>query len=185
MDRRQRKTREAIFRAFTGLLSQNHYSRITVEQIITAADVGRATFYAHFETKDYLLRELSRELFAHVFAARTGEGAREGLFACDASGSAFVHLFAHLANNDNHILDLLCGSNNELFVGYFKTGLTELVKKELPRFAGGKPPALPEDFWVAHIVASFIQTLRWWVEQGMTLSARTITEYFMLAVHAG
>ncbi|MBQ5801490.1 MAG: TetR/AcrR family transcriptional regulator, partial [Clostridia bacterium] len=52
MDRRQRKTRDAIFKAFIQLLSQKNCNDITVGEIIDLADVGRATFYAHFETKD-------------------------------------------------------------------------------------------------------------------------------------
>jgi AcrR family transcriptional regulator len=58
MDRRQRKSRESIFSAFTDLLSEKDFTQITVGEIIERADVGRATFYAHFETKDYLLIEL-------------------------------------------------------------------------------------------------------------------------------
>ena len=67
MDRRQRKTREAIFKAFISLLSKKHYSKITVGEIIEIADIGRATFYSHFETKDFLLKELCVELFNHIF----------------------------------------------------------------------------------------------------------------------
>ena len=67
MDRRQRKTREAIFNAFIELLSNQHYNQITVGDIIDKADIGRATFYAHFETKDYLLKEMCEELFCHLF----------------------------------------------------------------------------------------------------------------------
>ena len=52
MDRRQKKTREAIINAFCDILSKKHYNQITVGEIIQRADVGRATFYAHFETKD-------------------------------------------------------------------------------------------------------------------------------------
>ena len=74
MDRRQRKTREAIFSAFTELLSKKDFNQITVGEIIERADIGRATFYSHFETKDFLLKEFCEELFCHIFDAENDEG---------------------------------------------------------------------------------------------------------------
>ena len=59
MDRRQQKTRESIFNAFISLLSKKNYNNITVGEIIEVANVGRATFYLHFETKDFLLKDLA------------------------------------------------------------------------------------------------------------------------------
>ena len=75
MDRRQKKTREAIFEAFSGLLSEKNLNKITVGEIIERADVGRATFYSHFETKDHLTEELCEELFSNIFESNTGNGA--------------------------------------------------------------------------------------------------------------
>lgn len=183
MDRRQRKSREAIFEAFIELLSGKDYGQITVGEIIQLADVGRATFYAHFETKDYLLKELCAELFCHVFDGLQEEptGHRH-IFACDEPGSVFLHLFRHVLNNDNHILKLLSCPNNELFLQYFKSNLLRLAESQLPVFADRKSEKLPLDFWVDHIAATFVGALRWWVQNGMKETPEQITEYFVLAV---
>ena len=68
MDRRQRKTRNAIFQAFTRLLEKKTYSALTVQEIIDEADISRSTFYAHFETKDELLKAMCTDIFGHVFS---------------------------------------------------------------------------------------------------------------------
>lgn len=183
MDRRQRKTREAIFTALIELLSQKDFSQITVGQIIETADVGRATFYAHFETKEHLLQALCKELFCHIFdAAGEEETGHQHIFTCQAPASEFVHLFQHLKNNDNNILKLLSCRNNELFLRYFESELKVLITKQLPLFSKRKNEKLPESFWIHHIASTFTQTLRWWVDNGMHESAETITEYFFMAV---
>ena len=183
MDRRQRKTREAIFKAFIALLSKKHFNQITVREIIDKADIGRATFYAHFETKDYLLKELCEELFCHIFdSIENNNEKHKHIFECDATGSAFLHLFLHLQKNDNNILDLLSGQNNELFLRYFKTNLNKLVVNQLPLFESERSKKLPQSLWVNHIASTFVETVRWWIDNGMKESAETINEYFHLAV---
>ena len=183
MDRRKRKSREAIFAAFIALLAKKDFSKITVGEIIEKADVGRATFYSHFETKDFLLKEFCEDLFCHIFDAeqKTGKEHRH-MFDCDAPKSAFLHLLQHLQKNDNHILELLSCQNNELFLQYFKSNLEELVDSQLPLFAARKNEKLPDSFWRNHIASVFVETVRWWVENGMKETPETIAEYFTLAV---
>ena len=183
MDRRQRKSREAIFKAFTDLLSKNSFAQITVGEIIEKADVGRATFYAHFETKDQLLKELCEELFCHMFDSMSEQKPNHRhIFDCDEEGSVFLHLFRHLSQNDNNILRLLVYQNNELFLKYFKDNLLKLAESQLPMFKNRKDDMLPQSFWVNHIACTFIETVRWWIANGMEQSPEEITEYFYLAV---
>lgn len=185
MDRRRRKTREAIFAAFTELLAKKDLSRITVSEIIEKADVGRATFYAHFETRDDLLKELCAELFCHIFdTAEEADGSRAAhrhIFTCDAAEPVFLHLLRHLQKNDHHILELLfCG--NDLFLQYFKDGLRQTVTARLTLFAARKSEMLPDDFWVEHIVCVFVETVRWWAAHGLHEMPETVAEYFFAAV---
>ena len=183
MDRRQKKTREAIFEAFGELLSKKDFNKITVAEIIERADVGRATFYAHFETKDYLLKELCEELFCHIFDSLYEKGAQhKHIFSCNAPDSVFLHLILHLQRNDNNILALLASQNNELFVGYFKEYLKALVEDRLYLFESEGTKDLPRDFMINHIASTFVTTIRWWADRGMKESPQTITEYFFKAV---
>ena len=183
MDRRQRKTRDAIFKAFIALLSTKNFARITVGEIIDRANVGRATFYAHFETKDFLLKELCEELFDHIFESDIGaENAHNHIFDCNAPDSVFLHLIQHLQNNDNNILELLSCPNNELFLSYFKEGLKKLVSIQLPVFESEKQSVLPKDFRINHIAATFVETVRWWIDNNMQQTPELITEYFLQAI---
>lgn len=183
MDRRQKKTREAIFNAFCDLLSVKHYNQITVGEIIDRADIGRATFYAHFETKDFLLKELCGELFCHIFDA-TGDGAENHrhIFECQAPSSVFLHLLQHLQKNDRNILNLLICENNELFLTYFKENLKLLIKNQLSTFSDKKPEDLPDSFWINHISVTFVETIRWWIENGMKEPPEILAKYFMMAI---
>jgi hypothetical protein len=52
VDRRIRRTQKALHDALISLVFEKNYDSITVQEILDRADVGRATFYAHFESKD-------------------------------------------------------------------------------------------------------------------------------------
>ena len=177
MDRRQRKTRTAIFNAFIRLLSEKDFEHITVGEIILNADIGRATFYAHFETKDFLLKALLEELFCHLFDAMQETGIHKHIFQCNAPDSVFLHLFQHLQKNDNNILKLLSCRNNELFLRYFKENLIQLVASHPSLFAPHKD--VPDSYWTNHVASTFVETVRWWIANGKKETPETMTAYFL------
>ena len=183
MDRRQRKSREAIFKAFIALLSKKNFSKITVAEIIEKADVGRATFYAHFETKDFLLKELCKELFCHIFDTLEGNSKQhKHIFECDTLSPVVLHLLQHLQKNDNHVLELLACENNELFLRYFKENLLVLVKKQRDLFESKKPEIVSDDFWFNYIVGVLVETILWWINGNQREDAETIFGYFLAVV---
>ncbi|MGD0123562.1 MAG: TetR/AcrR family transcriptional regulator [Candidatus Limnocylindrales bacterium] len=54
-DRRVRRTRQLLRDALVELTLERGYDRVTIQDILDRADVGRSTFYAHYRDKDDLL----------------------------------------------------------------------------------------------------------------------------------
>lgn len=183
MDRRQQKTRDAIFNAFTALLSEKNYNQISVQEIIDGANVGRTTFYAHFETKDFLLKELCEELFDHIIDTAMGLPHGQYHYFCNCeTDSVFLHLLRHLQENDYNILDLLSSENNEIFMRYFKSNFKKLIVSQYAEKGAFKNTSLPEDYIVNHISSSFVEAVGWWVSRNMKEAPETITQYFLATI---
>ncbi len=171
MDRRQLKTRKAIFRAFRSLLEKKRYDHITVQDIIDEADVGRSTFYAHFETKDLLLDAMCGEIFNHIFENDP----------CPWVGkdseleSKLSHTLWHIRDEKNDLRGILLSDSGELFMTYFKEHVRALFETYIDTFKIN----VPKDFLLNHLTGSFAETVRWWMREDMKTSPEEIAKYFM------
>ena len=92
IDRRSRRTRQALHQALIRLIVERGYDEITVGDIADAADSGRSTFYAHFTDKDDLLRSagdyLKRVLVAGVtITGKADHGVSEAIYFNDPDGN--------------------------------------------------------------------------------------------------
>lgn len=63
-DRRIRRTRSSIRRAFLELLREKEYGQITVTELSERADINRKTFYAYYSGMEELLWEMEKDLLA-------------------------------------------------------------------------------------------------------------------------
>ena len=182
MDRRQRKTRTAIFAAFTELLAKENYGRITVQEIIDAADVGRTTFYAHFQTKDELLEAMCKELFTHIIRSALDGSHARGLYSdTSAPKSIFCHLLQHLEEDEN-IIKLLSCESSEIFLRYFKDNLDDLVRNQFIGRKGLETIAIPQEFLINHISGSFVEMVLWWIKGGLGESAEEMDRCFSAVI---
>ena len=77
-DRRTQRTQQTLLDALMALLQVRHYDAITVKDIIEKANVGRSTFYAHYQTKEDLLKsgfERVLEMLVEAGNFRCGQSA--------------------------------------------------------------------------------------------------------------
>jgi len=93
-DRRIRRTRDALRRAFVKLVLERGYASVTVEDIASAADVGRATFYTHFSDKEALYDHVVATLLADLHERLAPIDRKHAGF----TGGPVAELFRHAAD---------------------------------------------------------------------------------------
>lgn len=181
MERRRRKTRRAILTAFETLLGQRRYELITVQEIINAADVGRSTFYTHFETKDALLRAMCADMFAHVLAEDlTAEGSHDFSSEKAAPAAIVTHILYHLLDQQRNIRGLLTCESRDIFLQYFRERLHEALSARGDEAI--RRHALPDDFLLAHLTGSFVNMTEWWLRGGCKYTPEEMTKMFSAVV---
>lgn len=161
MDRRQEKTQASIFSAFMGLLEQKDYARITVREIIDAANVGRSTFYAHFTDKDALLEALCTQLFDHALQAAVRHNHSH---SGNEAEPPLLHVLYHLQEDDRGMRALLAKDSSGTALRYFSSGVEKLVAATgIVRHAPeGVTPA-----YATHFVArSYVDAVDHWLSGG-------------------
>lgn len=181
MDRRQQKTRESIFEAFSQLLEEKKFNHITVQEIIDKANVGRSTFYAHFETKDELLKSMCTNIFNHVFADELhSEKTHDFSTTPNTLKNKITHILYHLKDNRKNVVGILSCESGELFLFYFKEYLTDMFYKYLEEVNVN----VPTDFLMNHLVGSFAETVKFWIHNKMQYSPEEIADYYILVIQA-
>lgn len=176
MDRRQQKTRKAIFEAFTELLGEKRYSNITVQDIIDEANIGRSTFYAHFETKDELLKALCTDIFQHIFSdSPASEKTHDFSKSNGGLQEKLTHILHHLSDSRHEIKSILGCESGELFMVNFKEYLCVLFEKYLNEI---KTQA-PKEFVLNYLSGSFSETVKWWIVEKNEYKPCEIAEYFI------
>jgi AcrR family transcriptional regulator len=103
-DRRVERTRQALLDALRDLLFERGYDGFAVRDIVERANVGRSTFYEHFEGKDEILREILAGPIEALAASTCEPGGLERLQT----------ILTHFAENAQLIATMLAGSSRRV-----------------------------------------------------------------------
>jgi AcrR family transcriptional regulator len=184
LDRRQKKTKSSILSAFGKLLANSDYSKITVQDIIEEANIGRSTFYAHFATKDHLLEEICSDLFEHILSdSLRAEGSHDFSSHRGSMQTNVTHILYHLRDGRKDIITLLKYDSNELFLHHFRQHLSGLVREDLAMHASYFPLNIPESFWINHISCSFVGMVQWWIAGNFAQTPEYLSSCFIQALY--
>jgi AcrR family transcriptional regulator len=164
VDRRVRKTQQAIRDAFIGLVLDRGYENVTVEDITERADVARATFYLHYADKATLLEVLFEEMTAEVTERLTTgvTGAPENP-RTRIVGALYGHAETY---RDLYLLCLRGSGHGRARAAYLDVvaeGCQKLFAERLR--ASGKEPLVPVEVISRAYAGAHVALLEAWLEQ--------------------
>lgn len=167
---RTHRTRYTVGDALVSLMRERPYQSITVEDVLSRADVSRSTFYSHFDGKDDLL--ISHYVRFFDFIAE----------ACMQRGriAPVEFMLTHLADpryRDFYKALGRAGKMSELRAAAVDR-LTPKLESEFVRLARGREQRVPISVVARFVAASCIDFIDWWVENDAPYPPREMEEMF-------
>ncbi len=180
VDRRIRRTREALGEALMGLVKEKPFDSITVQDVLDRAGVSRSTFYVHYKDKNDLLLSDVDEFFAAMATMLSRKGDPSERVA------PVREFFAHVGQQRQLLEGLAPGGRlNDLFElgrGHLARGIDQRLS-ELPRGCGIS--AERRKFVGQAYAGALISLLMWWLNRGMPESPDEMDDLYHSMVWSG
>lgn len=174
-DRRSQRTRHLLSEALVELIREKDYNTITVSDIIDRANVGRSTFYAHYQDKDDLfVGELDRVI--EVLSRRIPKQEESPFFPS-------LGLFRHVGEEYELYKALLWSSGIDLLIKHLQKSLSQRIEQGLKE--SGKEFDVASPILANFVAGSFLTLLRWWLDNKMIYSPEQMDEIFQKLTMAG
>lgn len=164
-DARQVRTRRNLLDALLRLLETRPFEQVTIREIAREAEIGYATFFRHYASKEELLHDLAAgqitELLNHALPV---------LFAVDSRQSC-ITLFDYVTERRALWSALLTGGAATTLKQEFT-----LQAKRIADEQGSGGGWLPDDLRVIFAVSATVEIMTWWLQQEPGFPVERIAE---------
>ena len=168
-DRRVQRTRFALRDALISLLLKQSWDDINIQNLCEQANVGRSTFYMHFQNKEQLLvsgfDDLSVGLRSHATIAINGR----------SESLPFLRgLIEHVYEQRTLFRAIIGRRSGHVVQKCFREMVNKLVEEEVLFPATG----WQRDASSRYVAGALVELLAWWVDTGNDRTADDIEHLF-------
>lgn len=181
-DRRVRKSKAAIKKAFIQLLEDSQIERITIRQISDKADINRGTFYLNYDDKYALLEEMEDEQIADLkklvdirkvnLAQKTAEEFIE-IFSNEVIKKVIIHISENIEFY-HAILNLDRTSKiEERFTDMILSNINYLIGENNTVYG------VPDDYYLRYVSGALMSMVKYWVHDENRVSIEELVQYIV------
>jgi AcrR family transcriptional regulator len=181
-DRRVARTRHMLRDALFTLIEERGYDTLSIQDITEQANIGRATFYVHYQDKEQLLlasvRELLEDMHAHMPLISTTD-----LLEKQQSLSVFV--FLHVAEHAQVYRALLNELGSSLVMVRLREDTADRVNALITGLLAEAKEPLPLDLLTSYCAASLWSLVKWWLKNDFPLPAEEMGHLYWKLINQG
>ncbi len=174
-DRRVQRTRQLLEHALIELSVEKGYEKVTVQDIVDRANVGRTTFYAHYQDKEELLNKSLAGFIGSLLQELEQESDQSELLPV-------LTIFRHVAEIAPFYLAF-----NAIQMLHEKSlqQLVILIKQRLKTLeTAGQAVNMPHDILANYFAGALLALLTWWLRSKKPFSAEEMAGMFQQMVTA-
>jgi AcrR family transcriptional regulator len=160
-DRRIQRTRELLQKALIELIGERGYDAITVQEIVDRANVGRTTFYAHFNSKDGLFMSCHEAIvsrFRHLHSHP------ESLLLSEAP-PGLASAYRHLLEARALLYPIFLGEDSLLILRRIRDRSAQEIEASLRTAFAETDSIIPLDVLANYLAGAQIALVQWWLEK--------------------
>jgi AcrR family transcriptional regulator len=172
-DRRSRRSRRLIVDALFALIREKRYDRITVQEIIDRADVGRSTFYAQFHNKEDVLESELERVVGLLY--------EQDLTAAEASADHLLPslgIFRHVHEQQPLYPALVPGLALDPHRQAMQRFLRDRAAHQLRLAAGSRDPAVPPEIVADYLAGTLLTLIHWWLDHELPYTPEQMESFF-------
>ncbi|RAW11322.1 TetR/AcrR family transcriptional regulator [Paenibacillus taichungensis] len=173
MDRRVVKTRKAITDAFIGLLEEQDFEQITINEIADRANVNRGTVYLHYTDKFDLLDQSIETYLQQLVESCMVESPTTPMTVREA----LLRTFRYLEQHAPVYTTLLTQKGIPAFRNRLMKLLIQGVEEQID--ACGIHKGINREITVQFLACATAGLLEWWIMNSMPYPAEQIVEELM------
>ena len=154
MDRRVRRTRRLLGEALVSLTLESSYDEISIRSLTQRADVGYATFYRHFKSKDELLIYCMRRILREIQSVVNPDQSHY-----EESLLIFEILLRH---KQTVLLAFSLTDDHPAWISIWN----EITQWLIELYSARDEANIPKEIALNHLVKSCKELTRWWLTEG-------------------
>lgn len=173
-DRRVQRTRELLQNALLELLQTGDYDAVTIQDITERANVGRTTFYLHYESKEDLYRQAHQTEVARI----AGDPLTRAELFADDPPARMVAVYAYHWLTRDLLRMVYFGKDSELIHRQLRDHSAQQIAAHLQATFSDTRFTVPVDVVANHLAVSEMGLMMWWIEKHIAHTPEHLAVYF-------